>query len=168
VQLIDAIARAWEREEILRAMNEGHLGVTLCDAADAGGMQDVCFLLAAGVDAGAERGRALSCACFGGHIRVAEALLNAGGTLTPHHRNEALYVAVNHGRTACCELLLDCGVDIYSTHYRIEGGLAYVKRIRCAAWHGNLETVACLLDRGADAWSRRAMQYAPVAPIKTR
>jgi len=29
-----------------------------------------------------------------------------------------------------------------------------------AAWNGRLQTVALLLDRGADAWSERAMHWA--------
>jgi hypothetical protein len=40
-----------------------------------------------------------------GHLQVAEALLDAGGTLTPGHRNHALLRAAIHGHTACCELM---------------------------------------------------------------
>jgi len=97
---------------MLRAMNRGDLGRTLLYAADAGGLLDVRFLLAAGADAGADDGWALYAACNGGHRQVAEALLDAGGTLTPLHRNIALIRAAIYGRTACCELLLDRGADI--------------------------------------------------------
>jgi len=114
VRLIDAIMRAAERAEMLRAMNGGDLGRTLRDAANAGGLLDVRFLLAAGVDAGAVYDRALYAACNGGHLQVAEALLNAGGTLTPLQHNVALRCAARDGRTACCELLLDRGADIHS------------------------------------------------------
>jgi len=113
VRLIDELLRASERTEILRAMNGGDLGLTLRDAARAGGLLDTRFLLAAGADAGAENGHALYAACYGGHLQVVEALLDAGGTLTPGHCNEALLYAALKGRTACCGLLLDRGADIH-------------------------------------------------------
>jgi len=113
VRFIDAIMRTAERAEMLRAMTGGDLGMTLLDAARAGGLLDVRFLLAAGADAGAVNGWALYAACMCGHLAVAEALLNAGGTLTPLHCNEALLRAAYHGRTACCELMLDHGADIH-------------------------------------------------------
>jgi len=119
VRLIDEPLRAAERAEMLLAMNGGDLGMTLCDAARAGGLLDVRFLLAAGADAGAVYGDALYHACIGGHPLVAEALLDAGGTLTPHHRNVALLHAASRGHTACCKLLLDRGADI---HYRDREG----------------------------------------------
>jgi len=153
VRLIDAVMRVTERAEMLLAMNEGDLGLTLRDAAEAGGLLDVRFLLAAGADAGAVNGYALHGACVSGHLQVAEALLDAGGGLTPGHRNHALLCAAYHGRTACCELLLDRGADIHH-RFRIRDALCY------AAWQGRAETVAFLLDRGADAWSERALEYA--------
>jgi len=153
VRLIDEPLRAAERAEILRAMNGGDLGMTLCDAALARGLRDVLFLLAAGADAGTEDGWALYNACVGGHLLVAEALLDAGGTLTPRHRNDVLLGAAYIGRTVFCELLLDRGADI---HFRPDGDDALSE----AALQGHLETVAFLLDRGADAWSARAMQNA--------
>jgi len=52
LRLIDAIMRAAERAEILRAMNGGDLGMTLRDASRAGGLLDVRFLLAAGAKRG--------------------------------------------------------------------------------------------------------------------
>jgi len=115
VRLIDEPLRAAERAKILRAMNGGALDRTLQDAARAGGLLDVRFLLAAG--AGFLNSWALDCACMGGHLTVAEALLDAGSTLTPVHRNEALHFAVSCGRTACCELLLDRGADINGHHF---------------------------------------------------
>jgi len=113
LRLIDAIMRTSERAEMLRAMHGGDLGLTLYDAAHSGGLLDVRFLLAAGADAGAEDGRALYAACNGDHIQVAEALLDAGGTLTPRHCNWALRNPALAGRTACCKLLLDRGADIH-------------------------------------------------------
>jgi len=152
VRLIDELLLASERAEILRAMNGHDLGRTLRDAALAGGLLDTRFLLAAGADAGVEDGWALYEACGGGHLRVAEALLDAGGTLTPRHRNEALHFAAIGCRTACCGLLLDRGADI---HHSNGGDSLY-----WAARRGHLETVAFLIDRGADAWSEQAMRYA--------
>jgi len=151
VRLIDALARAFERTERLHEMNGGNHGLTLVDAAHASGLKDVRFLLAAGVDAGAEDGWALYYACTGGHLRVAETLLDAVSTLTTYHRNLALYHACGGGRTACCELLLERGADIY-----YEKDVALCR----AAQYSQLETVAFLLDRGADAWSTYAMHYA--------
>jgi ankyrin repeat protein len=113
----------------------------------------VRFLLAAGADAGAVAGSALYEACIGGHVLVAEALLDAGGTLTSHHRNHALHFAALYGRTACCALMLDRGADINSRPYGVDA-------LCSAAQHGHRETVALLLDRGADAWSEEAMQGA--------
>jgi len=81
VRLIDLILRTWEREERLQAMCGRNLSATLGAASIADGLKDVRFLLAAGADAGAKRGEALKLACLRGHLRVAEALLDAGGTL---------------------------------------------------------------------------------------
>ena len=114
---------------------------------------DVRFLLAAGVDAGAFDGWVLYGACTGGHLQVAKALLDAGGTLTPEHRNLALIRAAYRGHTACCALMLDRGADINSRPYGVDA-------LCSAAQHGHRETVALLLDRGADAWSEEAMQGA--------
>ena len=137
-------------------MYGGDLGRTLRNAARAGGLRDTRFLLAAGADAGAQGGGALVAACQGGHLQVAEALLNAGGTLTLWHRNVALHYAAIGGRTAFCELLLDRGADVnFIDHVGdASDALCY------AADSGHLETVAFLLDRGADAWSEDAMWYA--------
>ena len=156
VRLIDEPLRASERAEILRAMNEGDLGRALREAAEAGGLLDTRFLLAAGADAGAENGLALRCACYGrygGHLQVAEALHDAGGTLNPEHRNVALHYAAGGGHTAICELLLDRGADI---HYH-DG---FFDTLSKASIRGQVETVAFLLDRGADAWSEQAVRYA--------
>jgi len=153
VRLIDKCLRAVERAEMLSAMRGGDLGRTLEDAARAGGLLNVRFLLATGADAGAENGHALCWAVISGHLAVAEALLDAGGTLTPVHRNIALRCAASNGRTTCCELLLDRGAYIHN-----HGTMGY-DALSCAARNGNHETVAFLLDRGADALSA-AMQLA--------
>ena len=50
VRLIDALVRRLEHEDVLLSMNGGDLGTTLCEAAAAGGLLDVRFLLARGAD----------------------------------------------------------------------------------------------------------------------
>jgi len=112
VRLIDALARAEERAERLRAMHGGNLGWTLQYAAHAG-LKDVRFLLAAGANAGAENGFALYIACCNGRLQVAEALLDAGDSLTLWHRLIVLLWAAEGGHTACCELLLARGANIH-------------------------------------------------------
>ena len=50
VRLIDALVRRLEHEDTLLSMNGYDLGTTLCEAAAAGGLRDVHFLLARGVN----------------------------------------------------------------------------------------------------------------------
>ena len=126
--------------------------MTLRAAAEAGGILDVRFLLAAGADAGAENGMVLHRACNLGHLQVAEALIEAGGgALTPVCRSRAMCYAAFGGHTACCKLLLDLGADIHS-----ERDLALCWAASC----GHLKTVAFLLDRSADASSELALRWA--------
>ena len=139
-----------EREERLLAMNEG-INKTLCDAALAGGVKDVHFLLASGAVATAEVGEALQVACRDGHLAVAKALLESGAAFSQFCLNQSLWLAASRGHTVCCELMLDHGADV---RYLGEAPLCY------AAMYGHLQTVTLLLDRGADAWSDRAMQWA--------
>ena len=47
-RLIDALVRRLEHEDTLLSMNGGNRGTTLCEAAFAGGVLDVRFLLAGG------------------------------------------------------------------------------------------------------------------------
>jgi ankyrin repeat protein len=151
MRIIDAMARQMERKERLLAMNGGALNETLAEAARAGGVKDVRFLLASGADATALNGQVLQSACALGHLAVAEALLDSGAAFTQGCLNDSLCYAALHGHTACCELLLDHGADV---HDHEDFSLCY------AAAHGHLQTVALLLDRGADAWSDWAMRYA--------
>jgi ankyrin repeat protein len=148
MRIIDAIARKIEREERLLAMNGGALNRTLAEAARAGGVKDVRFLLASGADATARDGEALWSACWQGHLAVAQALLESGAAFTQGRLNFSLWTAAVSGHTACCELTLDHGADV---HYDEDSSLCY------AAANGHLQTVTLLLDRGADAWSERAM-----------
>ena len=139
VRLIDALVRRLEREETLRAMNGGVLGATLVEAARAGGLRDVCFLLTAGADIEhVHEGRtALAWAAWRGHLAVVTVLLDVGAG----RRDEALLWAAYSGRTPVVALLLDRGADI---HYQWDSSL------QIAAMSGHLEPVALLLDRGAD------------------
>jgi len=136
------MARKMEREERLLAMHGGDRNETLAEAARAGGVKDVCFLLASGADATARNGEVLWNACYHGLLAVAEALLESGAAFTQDCLNLSLCYAAYGGHTACCELLLDHGADV---HYEGDIPLCH------AAWHGHLQTVTFLLDRGADA-----------------
>jgi ankyrin repeat protein len=154
VRIIDGMARKilQDREERLLAMHGGRLDETLCDAAEAGGLKDVRFLLARGAHASAQYGQALRLACSNGHHAVAEALLERGAAFSQYDGlDQSLYNAAERGNNACCELLLDHGANV---HWWLDGPL------RVAAWRGHLQTAALLLDRGASAWSDLAMQSA--------
>jgi len=144
VRLIDALARRLEREEQLREMNSGVLERTLYDAARAGGLRDVRFLLAAGADVNCFKlndGYPLQAAARGGHVAVMTALLDAGA----RHVDGALRFAAAGGHVPAAALLLAHGVNI---HY--ENDLALMH----AAGRGRLEMVAFLLDNGADMHAR--------------
>jgi ankyrin repeat protein len=148
VRLIDALVRRLEHEDTLLRMNGGVLGRTLCEAAFAGGLLDVRFLLARGADleattvfvnrVGAEsRWTALTWAANAGHLAVCLSLLDAG----TRELDKALYGASFNGHTPVVALLLDRGADI-----NFDDGGALVG----AALQGCLATVTLLLDRGAD------------------
>ena len=178
VRLIDALVRRLEHEDTLLTMNGGILGTTLCEAAHAGGILDVRFLLARGADVehttvfvdedgGEAPWTALIWASHAGALAVCAALLDAGaGRL-----DAALCCASFEGYTPVVALLLDRGADIHvygdnSLVATTQNGFlatatllldrgadvnAQVGRpLRLAAEHGHLEMVAFLLDRGAD------------------
>ena len=138
---IDLPARRMEREERLLAMHDGDVNETLEDICREGGGKDARFLLAHGADAN-HRGRSwhrvlcIAAAC--GHVAVVEALLDAGaGELGPALLNSAAL-----GHTANVALLLDRGADINYQNDRALG---------VAAFSGQLEMAALLLQRGATA-----------------
>ena len=142
VRQVDALLERWRREEheaTLLTMYDGELGETLIDAARAGGLRDVTFLLARGadVDHGLGDVTALESAAEYGHLTVITVLLDAGGSEV----DWALAFAAEHGHTACVALLLDRGADVHFTDDLC---------LRDAARAGFLETVRLLLDRGAD------------------
>jgi len=74
-------------------------------------------------------------------------------TLTLWHRNEAL-------RSAAILVAVRLAAGCCSTAALISTTVA-TAMMRCSLPHrGHAETVAFLLDRGADAWSELAMRYA--------
>ena len=142
VRDVDALLERWRREEheaTLLNMNRGALGRTLGEAAAAGGLRDVTFLLARGVDVDYryEGITPLWRSAGEGHLQVTTALLDAGaGRL-----DVALHWATYHGHPLVVALLLDRGADV---HYSDDISL------RGAAERGHLEIVRLLIDRGAD------------------
>jgi Ankyrin repeats (3 copies) len=151
VRLIDALVRRLEHEDTLLRMNGRDLGTTLCEAAAAGGLLDVRFLLARGANVEAwteytdvERDNAtfelspLEWSAVYGHVQVCIKLLDAGA----EEREEALIQASASGRLNVVALMLDRGVDIHCQN-------------NLALWYavnrGQLDLVRLLLDRGADA-----------------
>ena len=151
VRLIDALVRRLEHEDTLLAMNGGVLGATLCEAAAAGGLLDVRFLLARGADVETRtvyvdvddeyNWSALEWAADAGHLSVCIALLDAGAG----ERDRALYKASFSAHTPVVALLLDRGADIH-----FSDGLVLVN----AAQEGHPATARLLLDRGADIHAR--------------
>ena len=149
LRLIDALARRLEREERLRAMNGGMQGKTLVDAARAGGLCDVRFLLDRGADINFDDCRPLRAAAVNGHVAVMTALLDADA----RYADGALWSAGHGGHVSAAALLLARGANI---HHGIDCAL------RCAAQYGHLEMVAFLLDNGADlhSFNDEALQHA--------
>ena len=147
VRQVDALLERWRREAheaVLLTMNDGVLGETLIESAWAGGLRDVTFLLARGVDVNYEHVHlftALSRSAQGGHLPVMTVLLDAGA----NDLHWSLDFAAECGHTHCVALLLDRGADI---HFGAEQAL------QDAARTGHLDTIRLLLDRGADIHAR--------------
>ena len=119
VRLIDALVRRLEHEDTLLRMNGGWLGRTLCEAAAAGGLLDVRFLLLRGADVEATtfhftescarlNWTPLFWAASAGHLAVLTTLIDAGAGDLEH----ALSIAAFGGQVAIATLLLDRGVDV--------------------------------------------------------
>ena len=160
VRQVDALLERWRREEheaVLLTMNGGNLGLTLHEAATAGGLRDTTFLLASGTDVnyGTEFWSSLAQASRGGHLAVATALLDAGAT----QLGTALSAAAIYGRSAVAALLLDRGVDVNHEHGA---------PLRYAAYHGHLEFVRLLLDRGADINAQGGVGGTPLRNARQR
>ena len=142
VRQVDALLERWRREEheaTLLTMNRGVLGATLVEAAEAGGVRDVTFLLERGADVNyILNGRtALLFSASRGHLAVVTLLLDAGAQWL----DGALLQAGRRGHTPVVALLLYRGADV---HYLDDIPLQE------AAAKGRLETARLLLERGAD------------------
>ena len=154
VRQVDALLERWRREEheaTLLTMNDGVLGETLCQAAGAGGVRDVTFLLTHGADVNSwhEGWTALRQASSKGHFAVVTLLLDAGAT----QLCSSLFRSSAGGHTPVVALLLNRGADIHCSDDL---------PLQSAAREGHLETVRLLLDRGADvhASNERALRRA--------
>ena len=140
-----------ECEEILLSMHEGNVDRTLIDAARAGGLLDVRFLLSHGADSvyvhikfdvlgRQSRSSALYGAAWNGNLEVARALVDAAGA--PGHGELfgiALDMAAMESNTAVALLLLDRGASLNAEHCEVT---------QWCALRGNL--VRNLLARGAE------------------
>ena len=146
VRDVDALLERWRREEheaTLLTMNDV-LGLTLSQAAKAGGQRDTTFLLARGADLEHEHvgWTPLMRSADGGHLAVVTVLLDAGaGQLNP-----ALFYTALSGHAQVAALLLDRGADV---HYADDASLRY------SAERGYVEMVRLFLDRGADMHARQ-------------
>ena len=142
VRDVDALLERWRREEheaTLLTMNAGVLGVTLCQAAEAGGLRDTTFLLARGADIEFvhELWTALLYAAYSGHLAVTTLLLDSGAA----ELDDALNLSARGGHSRIAALVLDRGADVH---------FIFDLPLRDSARRGYLETVRLLLDRGAD------------------
>ena len=177
IRLIDALVRRLEHEDRLLSMNGCVLGTTLCQAAAAGGLRDVRFLLARGADVEATTvfpnddveilWTALEWSSRAGHLEVVVALVDAGAGRI----DAALLASSFNGHTPVVALLLDRGADVHfqedepfvvsalnnhlaTATLHLDRGAAVDAQdgeaLGLAAQSGHLEMVALLLDRGSD------------------
>ena len=155
VRDVDALLERWRREEHearLLTMHGADLGWTLWDAARAGGLRDVTFLLSRGADVNSQGGMYENALCYaagGGHLVIVTLLLDAGAT----QLGKALYLAASRNRVPVAALLLDRGADI-------EYGAGVP--LLCAASNGHLEFVRLLIDRGANVNAHGAFGGSPL------
>jgi ankyrin repeat protein len=137
VRFIDQLARRAQREDVLLRANNRNLNLTLRDAARAGGVSDVMFLLRSGADVNYARGRALEWAAQGGHVATVIELISAGA--------ERISSALFTPSPDIAALLLDRGADVnWNEGYAL----------RMAAANGFIDTSKVLVAAGADVNAR--------------
>ncbi|KAJ7595749.1 ankyrin repeat-containing domain protein [Mycena floridula] len=138
----------------------------LYEAAKAGHLETVKFILAQGVDANAMSGRwgcALAAAAHQGRMEVLECLLNQGADLNAYH---ILHHGVDGG-LEIVELLINKGVNLQIlgegalemaskdgkfdiVKLLIEKGVNPMRTLQRACYYGRLEVVRILVENGAD------------------
>lgn len=142
LRLIDELVvrlRREEHEALLLTTNHGWLGWTLCEAAEAGGLQDIAFLLAHGaqLEFEHENKTPVEKAAVNGQAAAVRALLQAGA----REGGYALVRASKGGHLDAVGVLLE-RVTTYQTAY-------LDMAIRHAADGGFREVVQALLGAGA-------------------
>ena len=138
VRQIDELLEKWRREAheaVLITMHSGLLGRTLGQAARAGGLRDVSFLLSRGAEVNFRHAgkTPLELCAPGGHTSVATALLEAGASFGTG--SSALAAAAASGRAPLVALLLRSGADVAQKQ----------SALVCAAGGGHVQTVELLL-----------------------
>ena len=139
LRIIDLQVERSQHEDKLLTMNEGETGLTLWEAALAGGLRDTKVLLARKTSFHYWNvyhcSTAVMEATRNNHVEVVTALLDRRA----HRLGECLYIAVRDGRMPLISLLLQRGAD--ANHLTV---------LPLAAELGMLDAVGMLLDAGAD------------------
>jgi Ankyrin repeats (3 copies) len=145
---VDLQLECWRREaheDSLVKRNAGKIAMTLVQAARAGGIRDINFLISRGANVFTDINgtTALEFAVRNGHLAVVEVILAEADKVSlfyPPRPYKLLELAASCGHAPIAALLLDRGADPASGDSI---------SLRQAAYHGHLSVVRVLLDRGA-------------------